>query len=115
MYEYTGREDSTKSCLTEGQLEDYLPTLKKITQAVYLDAKAGVAPYTTKHPAPTVSHFLPFAVAVNAGAVILILSYAYCSYFKWWKGGCRLKTMIIRACSSRRGANRLMQGAASRV
>ena len=55
MYEYTGREDSTKSCLAEWKLEDYVPALKKITQAVYLDAKAGVAPYTVKHPAPTVS------------------------------------------------------------
>ena len=56
MYEYTGREDSTKSRLAEWQLEDYLLALKKITQAAYLDAKAGVAPYTAKHPAPTVSH-----------------------------------------------------------
>ena len=44
MYEYAGREDSTKSCLDQWQLEDYLLALKKITQATYLDAKAGVAP-----------------------------------------------------------------------
>ena len=55
MYEYTGREDSTKSCLAEWKLEDYVLVLKKITQAAYLDAKAGVAPYTVNHPAPTVS------------------------------------------------------------
>ena len=56
MYEYAGREDSTKSCLVEWQLEDYLLALKKITQAAYLDAKAGVVPYTAKHLAPTMSH-----------------------------------------------------------
>ena len=58
MYQYTGREDSTKSCLAEWKLEDYILALKKITQAAYLDAKAGVAPYTARRPAPTVSrHF----------------------------------------------------------
>ena len=54
MYQYTSRGDSTKACLDEWKLEDYLPALKKITQAVYVDAQAGVAPYTAKHPAPTV-------------------------------------------------------------
>ena len=54
MYQYTGREDSTKSSLAEWKLEDYTAALKKITQAVYLDAQAGVAPYTAKRPAPTV-------------------------------------------------------------
>ncbi|MEI4896934.1 hypothetical protein Q8G71_37230, partial [Klebsiella pneumoniae] len=74
------------------RLEDYVPALKNITQAVYLDAKAVVAPYTAKHPAPTVSHFLPFVVTVDAVVVILILSHAYCSYFKWWKVGFRPRT-----------------------
>jgi hypothetical protein len=54
MYQYTGRGDSTKACLDEWKLEDYLPALKKITQAVYVDAQAGVPPYTAKRPAPTV-------------------------------------------------------------
>ena len=49
-----GRENSTKACLDEWKLEDYILALKKITQAVYLDAQAGVAPYTAKRPAPTV-------------------------------------------------------------
>ena len=31
MYQYTGRGDSTKDCLDEWKLEDYLPALKKIT------------------------------------------------------------------------------------
>src|SRR3954465_14577859 len=47
-----GRLD--EGCLDEWKLEDYLPALKKITQAVYLDAQAGVAAYTAKRPAPMV-------------------------------------------------------------
>src|SRR3954466_4930700 len=70
MYEYTGREDSTKPYLAEWQLEDYLLALKKITQATYLDAKAGVAPYTAKRPSPTVSHSQS---QLHAIAVILML------------------------------------------
>src|SRR3954466_2852506 len=97
MYEYIGREDSTKSCLAEWKLEDYILALKKITQAVYLDAKAGVAPYTAKHPAPTVSHFASFAVAFYAVAVILISSCTHCSYSKWWKDGSHLQTTRTRA------------------
>jgi hypothetical protein len=58
MYEYTGKDDPTKSSLAEWKLEDYTLALKKITQAVYLDAKAGVAPYTARRPAPTVSRYL---------------------------------------------------------
>ena len=55
MYGYAGRDDPTKYCLVEWKLEDYILALKKITQAAYLDAKAGVAPYTARRPAPTVS------------------------------------------------------------
>src|SRR3954471_24966219 len=55
MYEYMGKDDPTKSCLVEWRLNDYTLALKKITQAMYLDAKAGVAPYTARRPAPIVS------------------------------------------------------------
>ena len=54
MYQYTGRDDPTKASLAEWRLDDYTAALKKITQAVYLDAQAGVAPYTAKCSAPTV-------------------------------------------------------------
>src|SRR3954467_14414697 len=54
-----GQDDPTKSCHAEWRLNDYTLALKKITQAVYLDAKAGVAPYTAKRPAPTVSGYFP--------------------------------------------------------
>src|SRR3954467_5291405 len=52
-----GQDDPTKSCHAEWRLNDYTLALKKITQAVYLDTKAGVAPYTTRRPAPTVSRY----------------------------------------------------------
>ena len=59
MYEYTGKDDPTKSYLIEWRLNDYTQALKKITQAVYLDAKAGVAPYTARRLSPTVSLYFP--------------------------------------------------------
>src|SRR3954464_15001654 len=57
MYEYTGKDDPTKSSFAEWKLEDYTLALKKITQEVYLDAKAEVAPYDARRPAPTVSRY----------------------------------------------------------
>src|SRR3954465_5266073 len=64
MYEYTGKDDPTKSCHAEWRLNDYTLALKKITLAVYLDAKAGVAPYTVKRQVPTVSFLISHALAV---------------------------------------------------
>src|SRR3954462_5907408 len=74
MYEYTGKNDPTKSCLVEWRLNDYTLALKKITQVVYLDAKAG-SPLILQggQPQRYVVILLTLAVAVCALAVVLSL------------------------------------------
>jgi len=46
MYEYTSKDDATKASKEVWEADDYITTLKKITDAEYNDPKAGLAPYT---------------------------------------------------------------------
>src|SRR4051812_23327614 len=65
MYEYTDKEDGTKACTTECKANDYASALRKITNTEYNNPKDGIAPYTVKRKAPSVSLFslVYFAIA----------------------------------------------------